>query len=246
LKKYINITLNITRQSYHAYLFNCKRRSFLITTFIIAFLISSLALTGILSDNVSMGTERVPAEMIHTASASSEGGGDGDSGGDQGEGDQNGDEGGGETDGNADFQPDSDTDVTETTDEETETTDEETEPEPEPTPQLDVTPEPSPTPQGLTNLVEICDNGQDDDNDGQIDADDSNCTQQTSSILTLKPTPAPTLAPTLTPSSTLTPTNIQGLFGTITPSPTPDSTLLLRYFELSLTPEPTPGPAATP
>ena len=157
-----------------------KRRYFLTTSFLIAFLISGLALNGILANNASEGRERISAAMIHTASATSDGGG-GDGDGDQGGGD--GDQGG-ETDGSADFQPDSDTDETDTTDEETETTDEET--EPEPTPQLDVTPEPSPTPQ---ELVEICDNGQDDDNDGQADETDSDCATQPS------PTPSPTPMP---------------------------------------------------
>jgi hypothetical protein len=157
-----------------------KRRYFLTTSFLIAFLISGLALNGILANNASEGRERISAAMIHTASATSDGGG-GDGDGDQGGGD--GDQGG-ETDGSADFQPDSDTDETETAGEETETTDEET--EPEPTPQLDVTPEPSPTPQ---ELVEICDNGQDDDNDGQADETDSDCATQPSS--TPSPTPGP-------------------------------------------------------
>ena len=66
-----------------------KKRYFLTTTFTIAFLICSLALTGILSNNVSQDTNRDSAGMIHTASASSEEGGDGDQGGDSGgDGDQ--------------------------------------------------------------------------------------------------------------------------------------------------------------
>ena len=65
--------------------------------------------------------------------------------------------------------------------------------EPEPTPEVTETPVPSPSPEILQGLVEICDNELDDDNDGQIDADDSDCTQLTSSILTLTPTPSPTL-----------------------------------------------------
>lgn len=120
--------------------------------------------------------------MITIASASSEGGsgegGEGD--GDQGD-DQNGDEGGGDTDVNADSQPESDTDETET--------DEEAEPE------LDPTPEPSPLPPGHANEVEICGNGQDDDNDGQIDEQDSDCIQGT----------LPASIPTLTPIPSLTP-----------------------------------------
>jgi hypothetical protein len=164
-------------------LFNCRRRYFIITSFIIAFLISSIALTGILSNNVSQGTERVSATMIHTASASSEGGGDGDQGGDSGgDGDQGGDSGGdgdqdntsedpgndqGGDEGGADFQSDSNTEPDGTSD----TID------PELTPELSETPEPSPSPENLQGLVEICDNGLDDDNDAQIDADDSDCTQ---------------------------------------------------------------------
>jgi hypothetical protein len=185
-----------------------------------------------------MGTEGESVTMIHTASATSEGdggggngdqgGGDGDSGGDQGGGDQNGDEGGAEetTDDNADFQPDSNTEPPVTSD----TT--------EPTPELSETPEPSPSPGNLQELVEICANGLDDDNDGQIDADDSDCTQQTSSILTLTPTPAPTPTSTLTPSSTPTPTNPQGLFGLITPSSTPTPTPALTFQGVIGTPEP--------
>ena len=231
LEKVIQQIINSTRQSYNAYLFKgCKRNSFLIASFITAFLISSLALTGILSNNLSQGTEKVSAAMILTASATSEGGG-GDGDGDQGGGD--GDQGGDQDDtsddsgddqdggnGDADFQSDSDTEPDGTS----ETT------EPELTPELSETIEPSPSPENLQELVEICDNGQDDDNDGQIDADDSDCSQQTSSILTL--TPTPTSTPTLTPSPTPTPTNIQGLFGLITPFPTP-------------TPTPTPTPAQT-
>ena len=76
-------------------MFKYRKRYFLTTTFTIAFLISSLALTGILSNNVSQDTERDSARMIHTASASSEDGGDGDQGGDSGgDGDQGGDSGG--------------------------------------------------------------------------------------------------------------------------------------------------------
>ena len=146
--------------------------------------------------------------MIHAASATSEGGGDGgggdgDSGGDQGGADQDGDEGGEETDGSTDFQPDSDTN------EETEPTDQtesEEETEPEPTPQLDITPEPSPTPQ---ELVEICDNGQDDDNDGQIDLTDSDCALPDQGIT---PTPTPTPTPGL-----LTPSPALGAFQSIAP-----------------------------
>jgi hypothetical protein len=123
-------------------LFNCRRRYFIITSFIIAFLISSIALTGILSNNVSQGTERVSATMIHIASASSEGGGDGDQGGDSGGdgyqdntsedpgNDQGGDEGG------ADFQSDSNTEPDGTSDRI----------DPELTPELSETPEPSPSP----------------------------------------------------------------------------------------------------
>ena len=177
--------------------------------------------------------------MIHTASATSDGGGgdgDGDQGGgdgDQGggDGDQGGDDGdqGGETNGDADFQPDSDTDETDTTDEET---------EPEPTPELDVTPEPSPPPENLQELVEICNNGLDDDDDGQIDADDSDCTQQTSSILTLTPTPTP--APTLTPSPTPSPTNIQGLFDAGDSNPFGDALCALPGACEPFKPAPTP------
>jgi hypothetical protein len=88
--------------------------------------------------------------------------------------------------------------------------------------------------------VEICDNGLNDDNDGQIVADDSDCTQQTSSILTLTPTPAPTLTltPTLIPSPTPAPTNLQGLFGLITPSSTPTPTPALTIQGVVGTPEP--------
>ena len=76
LEKVIQQIINSTRQSYNAYLFKgCKRNSFLIASFITAFLISSLALTGILSNNLSQGTEKVSAAMILTASATSEGGG---------------------------------------------------------------------------------------------------------------------------------------------------------------------------
>jgi hypothetical protein len=145
----------------------------LLTTFSLGVFLSLL-----LAGTLAASTERVSSEgyaILPSATASS--GGDGEGGGDQG-GDQNGDEGGED-----DFQPDSDTDEeTETTDEPE--TDEET--QPEPTPQLDISPEPTPAPQ---ELVEICDNGQDDDNDGQIDEADSDCATQPS------PTPTPTLTP---------------------------------------------------
>ena len=56
----------------------------LIASFIVGSLISSLMLTGILSNNLSQGTERVSGAMLNTASASSDGdggGGDDDQGG---------------------------------------------------------------------------------------------------------------------------------------------------------------------
>ena len=51
-------------------------------------------------------------------------------------------------------------------------------------------PEPTPPPEGL--LVEICDNGQDDDGDGLIDGDDSICAQEAPSNQST-PTPTPAL-----------------------------------------------------
>ena len=122
-----------------------KKRYFLTTNLTIAFLICSLALTGILSNNVSQDTNRDSAGMIHTASASSEEGGDGDQGGDSGgDGDQDntsedpGNDQGGD-DGGADFQSDSNTEPDGTSD----TID------PELTPELSETPEPSPSPENL-------------------------------------------------------------------------------------------------
>jgi hypothetical protein len=182
---------------------------FLLTIFGFFVLASSLVLVGVLSsktEGVSLGRYGMITAATATPEGSvDQGGGDGDGGGEDqgdGEGDQNGDggDGGGETDGDgsADFQPEEETETTE---------DEET--EPEPTPQLDVTPESSPT---FQELVEICDNGQDDDNDGQIDQADSDCGQHGQGTT---PTPTPIPAPTAS-----------GLFGftTITPTPTPTPT----------------------
>jgi hypothetical protein len=139
-------------------------------------------------------------------------GGDGEDQGEEGGGGDG--NGGGETDGGTDFQPDPGTD------EETET-----ELTPELTPELDGTSEP----EELTELVEICDNGVDDDNDGQIDADDSDCSQQTSTIPALTPTLTPSPTPTTSP---LVP-NIQGLFETTPTLPPRD---IQDLFEITPTP----------
>lgn len=123
--------------------------------------------------------------MMTTVSASSDGGRE--NGEDQGPGEQG---GGGE----ADTQPDTDNEGTEATDE----TDTNEDSETEPTSELDISPEPSSAPE---SLEEICGNGQDDDNDGQMDQEDSDCIQETSpaSIPTPTPTPSPTPSLTLNP-----------------------------------------------
>ena len=148
-----------------------------------------MIVSSVLSGVLSFAIESVLLRgypMITTASASSEGGGEegGEGDGDQGE-DQIGDQGGEDTDGNADSQPEPDTDETET--------DEET--EPDIGRELDAEPEPSPLAPGPADEVEICGNGQDDDNDGQIDEQDSDCIQET----------LPASIPTVTPTPSLTP-----------------------------------------
>jgi hypothetical protein len=170
-----------------------------ITISVIGILLSSLVLNGILSTSAENPFED-NILLIRPVSATPEGGGGEDQGGDEEGGDG---DGGGDTDGDTDFQPDFDTDETET-DEETET-----ELTPELTPELE-TPEPE-------GLVEICDNGQDDDNDGQTDEADSDCSERPQ-LDSASPTPNP--LPTLTP--TPTPTPLQGALTTgpiLTPVP---------------------------
>jgi hypothetical protein len=166
--------------------YKCSR--VLLTTFSLGVLFS-LVLAGALAATTERGSsEGYPVLPVATASS----GGDSEGGGEQG-GDQSGDEdGGGDSDGSTDFQPDSDTDEeTETTDETA--TDEET--QPEPTPDLDLTPEPSPTP-SPQELVEICANGQDDDNDGQIDEADSDCVTERALTPIPNALPTPATSPT--------------------------------------------------
>ena len=88
-----------------------------------------------------------------------------------------------------------------------------------------LTPEPSPTPQ---ELDEICDNGQDDDNDGQVDGADSDCADQ----------PPPTPGQESTPTPT-----VRGLFGSTTLSPSPSPTPTPAP---SPSPSPSPSPTSTP
>ena len=93
---------------------------------------------------------------------------------------------------------------------------------------------PSPTPQELTGVSQICDNGQDDD--GQIDAADSDCATQPPPTPSTNALPGQGFTPTPTPTVTPAPA-AGGLFGStiITPSPTPTPT-----------PRPLQGVIATP
>ncbi|MGA9296793.1 MAG: hypothetical protein WBV72_05245, partial [Nitrososphaeraceae archaeon] len=77
-------------------------------------------------------------------------------------------------------------------------------------------------------LDEICNNGQDDDNDGQVDVADSDCADQPS------PTPGQ--------ESTPTPT-VRGLFGSTIISPSPSPT---PFPSPSPSPSPSPLPSPTP
>jgi hypothetical protein len=209
-----------------------KKNQILLITFSLGVVVSL-----VLSGTMTATTERVSSEVyavLPPATASSGGDGEGE-GGDEG-GDQSVDVegGGGETDGSADLQPESSSDETEN----------------EPTLELTENPQPSPSsPQNLVPSAENCNNGQDDDGNGDADLADSDCTQTPPAApLTSQPNVLPGQGFAIPPNGMLTrDDNLAGKFGLPgLPTPTPLPLTTPRTQSLTLAPDVLSGQGGTP